>query len=157
MNEIKVKIDTIEFYFCCLLFPITGIVFATFLLIWELFTEINLKFINGLIIVYICSFSLAILNFIICLFILKYTNRFVVFYDDYFLINDTKETFNYKDIVKCKYYICKWYFIPFLYIYKSQAGGLFELTTKSNEKIKFKILYKEFKKIKEKFNNIEIV
>lgn len=47
--------------------------------------------------------------------------------------------------------------IPFLYIYKMQAGGLFEIITISNEKIEFKILYKDFKKIKERFNNIEII
>ena len=66
MNEIKIKINLIEYYFCCLLFPIGGVVFATFLLIFALFGEVDLKFINGLIIFYICSISLAIVNFLIC-------------------------------------------------------------------------------------------
>jgi len=38
-----------------------------------------------------------------------------------------------------------------------QAGGLFEIITIENEKIAFKILYNDFKKIKNKFNNIEII
>ena len=157
MNIVKIKINLIEYYFCCLLFPIGGILFATILLIWGLFTEIDLKFINNLIIVYIFSICLAIINFIICFCSVIHTNKYVVFYEDYFFINETKETYKYKDILKCKYYICKWYNIPFLYIYKMKAGGLFEIITVENEKIAFKILYNDFKKIKNKFNNIEII
>ena len=157
MKEVKVKFNLIEYYFCCILFPITGIIFATILLIWELLTYIDLAFINGLIIVYICSIGLAIINFIICLCVSKSTKKYAIFYEEYFFINETKESYNYKDIAKCNYYICKWYMIPFLYIYKMQVGGLFEFISTSNKKIKFKILYKDFKKIKEKFNNIEII
>ena len=158
MNGVKVKLDLIEYYYCCFVFPIAGIVFATILLIWELFTiEIDLKFINGIIIIYICSIFLFIINFIICSLFSKYTNKFAIFYEDYFLINETKETYNYKDIVKCKYYICKWYFIPFWYIYKMQYGGQFEIITTTDKKIVFKILYKDFKKIKNRFHSIEIL
>lgn len=156
-NEIKVKIDIIELYYCCLLFPIAGIIYATILLIWELFTDIDLEFIHGLIIVYICSICLAIINFIICLCFSKYTNKYAVFYEDCFMMNKTKEKYQYKDIIKCKYYICKWYFIPFYYIYKNSMGGLFEIITIEKRKIKLKILYKDFKKIKDKFDNIEII
>ena len=63
MKEVKVKFNLIEYYFSCILFPITGIIFATIILIWELFTDIDLAFINGLIIVYICSICLAIINY----------------------------------------------------------------------------------------------
>lgn len=157
MKEVKVKFNLIEYYYCCILFPIAGIIFATFLLVWELFTDIELKFINSLIIVYICCICLVIINFIICLCVFKNTKKYAIFYEDYFLINETSELYNYKDIAKCNYYICKWYMIPFLYIYKMQAGGLFEIITTSNKKIEFKILYKDFKKIKGKFNNIEII
>ena len=157
MKEVKVKFNLIEYYYSCILFPIAGIIFATIMLIWELFTDIDLVFINSLIVVYICSICLAIINFIICLSVSKNTKKYAIFYKEYFFINETKESYNYRDIVKCNYYICKWYMIPFLYIYKMQAGGLFEIITTSNEKIEFKILYKDFKKIKEKFNNIEII
>lgn len=157
MNEIKIKINLIEYYYCCLIFPIGGVVFATFLLIFSLFGEVDLKFINGLIIFYICCISLAIVNFLICFIVSRYTKKYVVFYENYFFINETKETYKYKDIVKCKYYICKWYFIPFYYFYKMQAGGLFEIVTASNEKIEFKILYKDFKKIRNIFKKIEII
>lgn len=157
MKEVKVKFNLIEHYFCCILFPIAAIMFATFMLIWELFSDIDLKFINGLVIFYICCICLAIINFIVCLCVSKNTKKYAIFYEEYFFINETKESYNYNDIGKCKYYICKWYMIPFWYIYKMQAGGLFEIITTSNKKIEFQILYKDFKKIKEKFNNIEII
>ena len=122
-----------------------------------MFTDIDLTFINGIILVYICSICLIIINFILCLSFSQKTKKYAIFYEEYILINETKKVYKYKDIVKCNYYICKWYMIPFWYIYKMQNGGLFEIITTSNEKIEFKILYKDFKKIKEKFNYVEII
>ena len=75
MKEVKVKFNLIEYYYSCILFPIAGIIFATIMLIWELFTDIDLVFINGLIIVYICSICLATINFIICLCVSKNTKK----------------------------------------------------------------------------------
>lgn len=66
----------------------------------------------------------------------------------------------YKEIRKCEYFICKWFFIPISMIYKSQQGGLVRIITENNEKIIFKILYKDYKLLKSnliKNGNVEFI
>ena len=66
-----------------------------------------------------------------------------------------QKEYEYSQVIFARYYVCKWYNIPFIYFYKQQLGGLFEIKLDNSKQIKFKILYRDYLKLKEKIECIE--
>ena len=56
-----------------------------------------------------------------------------------------------------KYYSCKWYAIPFFYIYKAQQGGLVEIYFNSEEVLVSKIFYIEYVRLTKVIKNYLVV
>lgn len=149
---VKIKLKLFESIVGAILFPNIGLFFTTILLIISLIVKQEPIVYKGILISYIACLSLMILTITICFFVNnKSTKEFV-------LINDEIEIFDHKyrieQVISCEYYVCKWYALPIAIIYKQQLAGLIIFKLDSDEKIQFKILYKDYQKIKNKFNNI---
>ena len=149
---VKIKLKLFDSIVGAILFPNIGLFFTTILLIISLIVKQEPIVYKGILISYIACLSLMILTITICFFVNnKSTKEFV-------LINDEIEILNHKyrieQVISCEYYVCKWYALPIAIIYKQQLAGLIIFKLDSGEKIQFKILYKDYQKIKNKFNNI---
>lgn len=149
---VKIKLKLFDSIVGAILFPNIGLFFTTILLIISLIVKQKPIVYKGILISYIACLSLMILTITICFFVNnKSTKEFV-------LINDEIEILDHKyrieQVISCEYYVCKWYALPIAIIYKQQLAGLIIFKLDSGEKIQFKILYKDYQKIKNKFNNI---
>lgn len=84
--------------------------------------------------------------------------KYLTIYDDCFILDQKQKQkkINYSDIEKCTYIKCKWYCIPWSYLYKEQAGGSFSIVLTSGEKIVISLLYRDYLKIKNKNIKIEV-
>jgi len=126
--------------------------FTTLLLIISLIVKQEPIVYKGILISYIVCLLLMVLTITICFFANKKSTK------EFILFNDEIEIFHNKYRIEqvsfCEYYVCKWYALPIALIYKQQAAGLMTFKLNSGEKFQFKIFYKDYKKIKNKFNNI---
>lgn len=149
---IKIKLNLFESIAGATLLPNIGFVFTTLLLSISLIINQDPIVFKGLIIAYIVCFALLFLTISICILANKNSKKEFVLYDGRFEFLNRKYLTN--QIISCEYYACKWYAIPIAFVYKQQAAGLFSITLNTGEKIQFKIFYKDYKKIKNKIQNI---
>ena len=145
----RIKINVIESVATCTVFPFGGYFFTTALVVISCLYEKRFHIDRPFAIAYLASTLLLIVSLAIC-YIIIYTrhNNEIILFDDYFVIGD--QSYYYSNIVSAKYVVCKWYMIPFMYFYKQGIGGLITLKTDRGRRIKFRVFYKDYKKIKNK-------
>lgn len=149
---VKIKLKLFESIVGAILLPNIGLFFTTILLIISLIVKQDFIIYKGILISYIVCLSLMILTLVICFLVNKKSTK-------EFILNDNEiEFLNHKygtdQVSSCEYYVCKWYALPIALIYKQQAAGLITFKFNSGEKIQFKIFYKDYLKLKNKFKNI---
>ncbi len=149
---IKIKLNLFESIVGAILFPNIGIFFTTIFLIISLIVKQDPVIYKGILISYIIFFTLMILSIIICLLINKKSRKEFILNNNEIKFLDQKYETN--QVSSCEYFVCKWYALPIAVIYKQQAAGLITFKFNSGKKIQFKILYKYYLKLKDKFKNI---
>ena len=150
---LKIKLNLFESVMCCILIPNTVLFFNTILLIISLFVKQQQKIYDTMIMVYIISILSLIILLFLCFTFIKKSKSEIIFNEDTFVFHNKE--FYLEDISHCKYYVCKWYLLPLAFIAKSEQAGLVEIRMNNNEKIRFKVLYKDYKKIKHFVRNVE--
>ena len=93
-----------------------------------------------------------IFTLVICFLVNKKSIKEFVLKDSE--IEFLNHTYLIDQVSSCEYYVCKWYALPIALIYKQQAAGLIIFKFNSGEIIQFKIFYKDYLKLKNKFKNI---
>ena len=148
---VKIKLKLFESIIGAILLPNIGLLFTTLLLIISLIVKQEQIVYKGILISYIVCLSLMIFTLVICFLANKKSiKEFVLKDSEIEFLNHTYLT----DLVSSCYYVCKWYALPIALIYKQQAAGLIIFKFNSGEKIQFKIFYKDYLKLKNKFKNI---
>ena len=149
---VKIKLKLFESIVGAILLPNIGLFFTTLLLIISLIVKQEPIVYNGILISYIACLSLMGLTITICFLLNQKSMK------EFILNNNEIEFLNRRygidQISSCEYYVCKWYALPIALIYKQQAAGLITFKFNSGEKIQFKIFYKDYLKLKNKFKNI---
>ncbi len=149
---VKIKLNLFESIVGAILLPNIGIFFTTILLIISLIVKQDPIMYKDILVSYIICFSLLFFSISICLLANKRSTK------EFVLNNNEIEYLNQKyeidQVSSCEYYVCKWYALPIAIIYKQQVAGLITIKFNSGEKIQFKILYKDYLKLKNKFKNI---
>ena len=149
---VKIKLKLFESIVGAILLPNIGIFFTTVLLILSLIVKQEPIIYKGILISYTICFSLMLFTLAICLLAnTKSTKEFVLNNKEIIFLDKKYEA---NQVCSCEYYVCKWYALPVALIYKQQAAGLITLKFNSDEKIQFKILYKDYLKLKNKIQNI---
>lgn len=151
---VKIKLKLFESIVGAILLPNIGLLFTTVLLIISLIIKQDFIIYKGILISYVICLSLMILALFSCFLANKKSTK-------EFILNDNEiEIFNNKyrtdQVSACEYYVCKWYALPIAFIYKQQAAGLITFTLNSGERIQFKLFYKDYLKIKNKFQKISL-
>ena len=138
---VKIKMSLFESIVCAIILPNVGFILTTILLIISLIIKQDLIVYKGIIISYIICFLVnekSKKEFILC------NGEITVF----------NHTYAITQISSCEYYVCKWYALPIVFIYKQQVGGLIVFRFNNGKVIQFKILYKDYLKIKNEIHNI---
>ena len=149
---IKVKLNLFESIVGAILFPNFGFLLTTIILIISLVREQEIIVYKGILISYAICLSLMILSLITCFIVNHKSKKEFILNNDEFVFLNHKYAIN--QIRYAEYYVCKWYALPIVPIYKQQAGGLITFKLDSGEKIQFKVVYKDYLKIKTKIKNI---
>ncbi len=149
---IKIKLNLFESIVGAILFPNIGFLLTTIILIISLFIKQKAIVYKGIIISYIICLSLLILSLILCYVINHKSKKELILNNDEFIFLNNK--YSITKIFYAEYNVCKWYALPIVPIYKQQAGGLVTFKLDSGEKIQFKVLYKDYLKIKNIIQNI---
>ncbi len=149
---IKVKLNLFESIVGAILFPNFGFLLTTIILIISLVREQEIIVYKGILISYAICLSLMILSLILCFLINHKSKKELILNNDEFIFLNNK--YSITQICYAEYYVCKWYALPIAPIYKQQAGGLITFKLDSGEKIQFKVLYKDYLKIKNIIQNI---
>lgn len=149
---VKIKVKLFESIVGAILLPNIGLLFTTILLIISLIVKQELVIYNGILISYIVCLSLMILTLVSSFVVNKKSTK------EFILNNNEIEYLHNKyltdQVTYCEYYACKWYALPIALIYKQQVAGLIIFNFNSGEKIQFKILYKDYLKLKGKIAGI---
>ena len=149
---VKIKMNLFESIVCAIILPNVGFILTTILLIISLIIKQDLIVYKGIIISYIICFLLIIVSVIICFLVNEKSKK------EFILCNGEITVFNHTyaitQISSCEYYVCKWYALPIVFIYKQQVGGLIVFRFNNGKVIQFKILYKDYLKIKNEIHNI---
>lgn len=149
---VKIKLKLFESIVGAILLPNIGLLCTTLLLIISLIVKQEHIVYKGIIISYIVCISLMILTIAICFLInQKSTKEFILKDSEIEFLN---HKYPIEQVISCEYYVCKWYMLPIAIIYKQQVAGLIIFKFNSGEKIQFKLFYKDYLKIKNKFKNI---
>ena len=146
---VKIKIHLFESVVTALMLPNSVFFIATMLLIVSLIVEQEQVVYQNIMLAYIISFILGIFLVSICFLInMKSKKEFVICDGKFrFLQNE----YLIKQIVSCRYYVCKWYHIPIACL---DGRGLIVIKLDSGKKIQFQIFYKDYQKLKKYINNI---
>ncbi len=147
---IKIKLNLFEGIFLSSIIPTFGFVFNTFILILCLFKRQDDIVYKCIMLSYIAYLFMFMLFTFICYMIIRIKKKELIIFDDKLSFSD--KTYDINDISYCEYCKCKWYFIPILYVYKQQSGGLFTIRFYNGKKISFRIFYSDFVKIKNAIN-----
>ena len=149
---VKIKLNLFESIIGAILLPNIGLCITTILLIISLIVKQESIAYKGILISYIACLSLMVLTITICFFVnKKSTKEFVLIKDEIEFLN---HRYSINQISSCEYYVRKWYALPIALFYKQQAAGLITSKFNSGEKIKFKIFYKDYLKLKNKIQSI---
>lgn len=149
---VKIKLKLFESIVGAVLLPNIGLFFTTLLLIISLIVRQELIVYKGILISYIVCLSLMIFTVVICFLVNKKSTKEFILKDNE--IEFLNHTYLIDQVSSCEYYECKWYALPIALIYKQQVAGLIIFKFNSGEKIQFKIFYKDYLKLKNKFKNI---
>ena len=149
---IKIKLNLFESIVGAIILPNIGFLLTTIILIISLFKKQEVIVYRGIIISYVICLSLMILSLIFCFIVNHKSKKEFILNNDEFVFLNHKYAIN--QIRYAEYYVCKWYRLPIAPIYKQQAGGLITFKLDSGEKIQFKVLYKDYLKIKNIIQNI---
>ena len=149
---VKIKLKLFESIVGAVLLPNIGLFFTTLLLIISLIVRQELIVYKGILISYIVCLSLMIFTVVICFLVNKKSTKEFILKDNE--IEFLNHTYLIDQVSSCEYYECKWYALPIALIYKQQVEGLIIFKFNSGEKIQFKIFYKDYLKLKNKFKNI---
>lgn len=149
---IKIKLNLFEGIAACTILPNLGFIFTSIILIFSLISNQVTIVYKGVLISYISCLLLLLLTISICILCNKKSkkefilcgNKFEFLQKEYFI----------DQIAYCEYYVCKWYAIPIIFVYKQQVGGLINIKLKTGEKIQFKVFYKDYIKLKNVIHNI---
>ena len=149
---VKIKLNLFESIVGAILLPNIGICFTTVFLVVSLIIEQPPIIYKSILISYIICLSLMLFAVIICFLVnKKNTKEFVVNNDEITFLN---RKYKASQLCYCEYYECKWYALPLALFYKQQVAGLISFKFNSGEKFQFKIFYKDYLKLKEKFGDI---
>ena len=149
---VKIKLKLFESIVGAILLPNIGLFFTTLLLIISLIIKQEPFIYKGILISYIACLSLMVLTIAICFLVnQKSTKEFILNGNEIKFLN---RRYSINQMNYCEYYACKWYALPIAIIYKQQVAGLITFKFNSGEKIQFKIFYKDYIKLKNKFKNI---
>ena len=151
---IKIKLKLFESIIGSLILPNIGFSFTTILLTISLIVRQEPIVYKGILFSYIVCLFLMIFGIVICFLINKNSTKEFILNNDEIKFLNRKYSIN--QVSYCEYYVCKWYALPVAIIYKQQAAGLIIFKLDSGEKIQFKILYKDYLKLKNKIQNIII-
>ena len=143
---VKIKLNLFENVFGCILVPCVVLFFNTIILIISFFVKQQNEVYNAIFLVYVISILSLFALLFLCFALVKKSKNEIIFNEDTFIFQD--KTFYLKNISQTKYYVCKWYLLPLAFIAKSEQAGLIQIKMNNNEKIRFKVLYKDYKKIK---------
>ena len=149
---LKIKTNLFETVLVCSLLPNLILVFNTFLLTISIFVPQEDIVYKAIILSYICCIGLFLILLLMYLLITKYGKKQIIFFEQDFEYENKK--YKLEEIYSCEYYVCKWYAIPFVFLYKQQMAGLLEIRLKSCKKIQFRIFYKDYLKLKKYLHNI---
>ena len=150
---VKIKLNLFESVFGCILIPCIALCFNTIILIISLFVKQQKEVYIAIILVYIFSILSLFVFLILCFAFVRKSKNEIIFNEDTFIFQD--KIFYLENISQCKYYVCKWYLLPLAFIAKSEQAGLIQIKMNNNEKIRFKVLYKDYKKIKRFIGSVE--
>lgn len=149
----KIKLNLCEGIQICTVFPNVGLICTTLFLIFTLISKQDKVVYIGIGISYLVCIALLVISLIICFIVNKNSKKELILNDDTFTIFN--RTYNYNQIVSCKYYVCKWYDFVFpIFYFCGREGGLIEIKLQTVGKIRFKVLYRDYLKIKLKIPNI---
>lgn len=149
---IKIKLNLFESIIGAIFLPNIGIFLTTTLLVICLIVKEKSFIYKEILISYIICFSLMLFLIIICLMAnKKSTKEFVMDNNKIKFFDKEYET---SQIRYCEYFVCKWYELPIAWFYKQERASLITFKFNSGEKIQFKLLYKDYLKIKDKIQNI---
>lgn len=145
---VRIKLGLFEGLVACTIFPNIGLLFSTLLLFAALVSKVAPVFYKWVFIAYAASLGVLLLSVLICFIIHKASKNEFVLYEDQFVFCGRQYPIN--QIKCCEYYVCKWYAIPIAFVYKQQVAGLISIKLHTGEKIKFKLLYKDYRTIKKR-------
>ncbi len=148
---IKIKLNLFESIIVAILLPNAGILLTTMILIISSFKKQDVIVYQGILISYLICLTIMILSLIICFIINHKSKKELILNNNEFIFLNKKYAIN--EIRYAEYYVCKWYALPIVFIYKARAG-LIHFEFDSGEKIDFTILYKDYLKIKKIIPNI---
>ena len=149
---IRIKLNLFESIVVAIMLPNMGFVATTFLSIVSLIVKQDPIVYKGIAISYVVCFVLLILAIAFCIFISKKSKRELVLCGE--RLKFLKREYSIEQVISCKYYVCKWYAMPIAFVYKQQAAGLIDIKLNTGESIRFKILYKDYLKLKNSIHNI---
>ena len=143
---IKIKTNLFESLAAAFILPTLVFVITTVLLIISLFTAQEQSVYRVILIAYAATFFVLAFSIAACVLISKRNGKEFIVYDGEFEFLNHK--YSIGQIRYCEYYVCKWYALPIVFFYKKQAAGLIVFKLDSGKKIQFKILYRDYLKIK---------
>ena len=149
---VKINLKLFDDLVACTILPSIGLFFTTLFLIVSLIIKQKTIVYIIIAISYLICILLLLLSILLCLIINQNRKKDLILNNRNFVIFN--EMYDYDQILWSQYHVCKWYAIPIAYIYKQQVGGLFEMRLKNGKKIKFKVLYCDYRKLKNSINNI---
>jgi len=150
---LKIKLNLFESVLGCILFPCGALFLNSIILVISLFVKQKREVYDTIALVYAISILTLIMLLMLCFIFIKKSKNEIIFNEDTFIFQD--KTFYLKNISQTKYYVCKWYLLPLAFIAKSEQAGLIQIKMNNNEKIRFKVLYKDYKKIKRFIGSVE--
>ena len=148
-----IKLNRFEAVAACTFLPTVGLILTTLFSLFSLFVRQSSIVYKAIVISYIACITLLVVSLLICeLAIRKSKKEFVLFETEFKYINTM---YQISQIESCTYYVCKWYAIPFVYVYKHQLGGLINIRLDDGRRIKFNVLYKDYLKIKKRIGLVK--
>ena len=148
----RIKLNLFESIVATILLPNIGFIFTTIALIVSLVVKQEPIVYSGIAISYLVCLILLVILITFCFLVNRKSKKEIVFYGDRFEF--CKQEYLIEQISSCEYYVCKWYAVPVAFIYKQQVAGLIDMKLSTGEKIKFKIFYNDYLKLKNYIKNI---
>ncbi len=122
-----------------------SLIFVCCIGVFTIVNNNNLKYfmisVNVMIVIILSSIFIILVS----LFVSKNSKKNIVIDNNVLAYNGEKYDCS---CLSFKYYSCKWYAIPIFYIYKSERGGLIEISYNAERIMVFKGFYSDYLKLK---------